>query len=111
MMQKLPARIVAVLLLLSLFQKMGMELWLHHFLHETPIARQVRAGRGHEAALQQAPVHCSCLDDTLMPMVGAASFVLHTTVTVLGQRPDPATSPLYPTGRRFHALRGPPHQA
>lgn len=106
MMQKLSARIVAVLLLLSLFQKMGMELWLHHFFHENARERTV-----HSTGAAVASVHCSCLDDTLMPMVGAETITLTLTVAVLRDRRPPATTSLQQEDRERPALRGPPQQA
>lgn len=112
MMQKLSARLVALLLLLSLFQKMGMELWLHHFFHEPPAKQRIAMQRiAHDHGPAVAPVHCSCLDDTLMPMVGADNVTLTVAVTLVRDRRSPAASALYYADAVHSALRGPPQRA
>lgn len=111
MMQKLPARIVAALLLLVFIPKAGLELWLHHFLHETPAAAQVRpvaSVRGDHARLQQEPLHCSCLDDTLMPLIGSGVYAYEApaqSAIALVRTGDVSAASRDPF---FSALRGPP---
>ena len=115
MMQKVSARIVALLLLLSLFQKMGMELWLHHFFHEPPIAQRTAQrtawGTAHDHGAAVAPVRCSCLEDTLMPMVGAEHLTLTVAMTLTRDRRRPAACALNYADAAHSAPRGPPQRA
>ena len=106
MMQKLNARFVACLLLLAFVQKMGLELWLHHFLHERPVC--VERHEPGNAYLHQAPVDCHCLDDTLMPLIEVDGFACTTPVqpwVVVLAFPEARTVSRDPF---FSALRGPP---
>lgn len=99
------ARIVAALLLLAFLQKVGVELWVHHFLHETPghVARQT----DHDA-LQRSPVHCSCFDDTMMPLIGTTNPTAFADRPALGERLVPAYVSLHAANRCYLPLRGPP---
>jgi hypothetical protein len=106
MMQKMSTRFVAALLLLAFCQKVGVELWLHHFLHETARVQHARQ-QGH-TTLQEAPVHCNCLDDTMMPLIGATNVPFLVDRPVLGDRPVPAYVSLHAAHRCYLPLRGPP---
>jgi hypothetical protein len=70
-MQKLNARIVSFFLILIFFQKMGLELWLHNWLHETTVATSVNTAQKGKASLQHQRVRCNCIDDALSPLMEA----------------------------------------
>lgn len=70
-MQKLNVRIVSFLLILIFFQKMGLELWLHNWLHETIITTSVNTTPKGKASLQHQRVKCNCIDDALSPLIEA----------------------------------------
>jgi hypothetical protein len=70
-MQKLNARIVSFFLILIFFQKMGLELWLHNWLHEATVTRSVSSAPKGKASLQHQRVRCNCVDDALSPLMEA----------------------------------------
>ena len=131
MMQKVNMRWVAFLLLLAFFQKMGLELWLHHWLHDPPAihfsatsvntpaeghayipaatgVKHLRSDHCAEASLQQQPVKCSCLDDTMMPLIGSDGYVYKAPpIQRLTFLLAPYSSALS-EDKTFPALRGPP---
>jgi len=115
-MQKVNLRLVAFLLLLAFFQKMGLELWLHHWLHDPPAVHSAGAidihpgtpGEKDRAFLQQLPVKCSCLDDTMMPLIGSVAYVYKAPAKQpIAFLPTPYSSALS-NDKVFPALRGPP---
>jgi len=68
-MQKLNVRIVSFFLILAFSQKLGLELWLHTWLHETTVTASVGSMQKGKALLQQQPVKCNCIDDALAPLM------------------------------------------
>ena len=107
-MQKLNARIVSMFLILIFFQKMGLELWLHNWVHETTAATSVSAAPEGKATLQHQRVKCNCIEDALSPLMEAD-------VIDCDAPPQPPMR-LVPTvyfswlsaEREFSSLRGPP---
>ena len=81
MMRRINKRFWAGLLLLAFLQKMGLELWLHHWLHEPRQSTQwvelrgERRADGHSAYTQAFLLtSCHCLDDAMMPLLGQSAF-------------------------------------
>jgi hypothetical protein len=108
MMQKINVRVVAFMLLLAFVQKLGLELWLHDWLHVPQGVHALAPGDRDKASLQQSPVQCHCLDDTLMPLIGSASFTyaaLHKHWTSLQSSGHVCALSIF---RIFSSLRGPP---
>jgi hypothetical protein len=107
-MQKLNVRIVSFFLILAFSQKLGLELWLHNWLHGTTATTSVARLKGDKPLLQNQLIKCHCLDDTLMPLIGT-DMVDHGPV----QCPF---APVFATtfsswlsvSQEFSALRGPP---
>jgi hypothetical protein len=108
MLQKINVRLIAFMLLLAFFQKLGMELWLHHWLHEPQGVHALAPGDKDKASLQQSLVQCHCLDDTMMPLVQSDVYAYESpkrqSVCFF---PTEYTSVLF-VCREFPALRGPP---
>jgi len=108
MMQKINLHIAAFILLLAIFQKLGLELWLHHWLHEPSQTHQIARENRDKASLQSAPVSCSCLDDTLMPLIQSETYTcqdpLQRWVSI---HLPPYVCTVYGC-REFPSLRGPP---
>jgi hypothetical protein len=107
-MQKLNVRIVSFFLILAFSQKMGLELWLHNWLHETAVTVSVGPTQKGKPVLQHLRVKCNCIDDTLMPLMQS---------DIVDYSPDQRPSILiFPVTRvcgltadkEFSALRGPP---
>ncbi len=76
-MRKWNVRVISFLLILVFSQKLGMQLWLHNWLHS-----------GHPYSCTQVVIHqshdeqnCSCIDDLTMPMTGAQLPVLQLPVS------------------------------
>jgi hypothetical protein len=108
MMQKVNVRIVSLLLILVFLQKLGMELWVHDWLHETNIAHLIIPAAKGKPVVQHHKVICNCLEDAMMPLVEAKAIrcepvsVRLTTIFV-------AHYSSYLSGdKEFSALRGPP---
>ena len=108
MMQKINVRIVAFILILAFFQKLGLELWLHDWLHEPP--SRLSVVQKDKASLQQAPIKCNCLDDTLMPLTGSVPYTYEAPVKhLLAVFPNGIVSISF-AGKVYPALRGPPRE-
>ena len=107
-MQKLNARIVSFFLILAFSQKMGLELWLHNWLHETTVIASAGPTQKGKPVLQHQRIKCSCIDDALMPLT-EPDLVDYTPQ----QRPFiDIFSPTYISwlsiDKEFSSLRGPP---
>ena len=107
-MQKANARIVSLLLILVFLQKLGVELWVHAWLHETTNTHSLVSAQKGKPVLQHHHVICNCLEDAMMPLVETDPI-----------RYDPVSTQLtavfvshyssYLSGEKeFSSLRGPP---
>lgn len=105
------------MLLLAFFQKLGLELWLHHWLHEpregihlvvpgTPGVTPEE--RDNSTSLHQSPISCNCLDDTLMPQIEPAPFHYEASQKHLIALLREEYSSILSSDKIFSALRGPP---
>jgi hypothetical protein len=87
-------------------QKMGLRLWIHHWLHET---RALSASTNDNITKLQP--NCDCIDDFLMPLTGGASIELpqpNRRIDII----QSACIPLFSTAEPLYAsLRGPPAKA
>ena len=107
-MQKLNARIVSFFLILAFSQKMGLELWLHNWLHETTVIASVGPTQKGKPILQHQRIKCTCIDDALMPLMEAdeVDYTPHRRKSV------DIFAPTYTSwlsiDQEFSALRGPP---
>jgi hypothetical protein len=107
-MQKLNVRIVSFFLILAFSQKMGLELWLHNWLHETTVAASVSSAHKGRPVLQHLQIRCNCIDDALNPIVESGLIVYNA-----NQQPSiPIFAAIYSSwlsvDTAFPALRGPP---
>ncbi len=107
-MQKLNLRIVSFVLILAFLQKLGLELWLHNWLHETTVTASVGPTQKGKPFLQHQQIKCNCIDDALMPLMES---------DVIDYCPDRRPSnaifaTIYSSwlsvDTEFSALRGPP---
>jgi hypothetical protein len=107
-MQKLNIRIVSFFLILIFCQKMGLELWLHNWLHETTVTTAIGSAPKGKASLQHQRVRCNCIDDALSPLM-EADVVDYDAPPQLPMRLVPTVyiSWLSADGE-FSSLRGPP---
>lgn len=108
MMQKINVRTVAFMLLLAFVQKLGLELWLHDWLHEPQGVHLLVPRDRDKASLQQSPIQCHCLDDTLMPLIQSASFTYAAPHKQGSALPASGYVSVLSTLRIFSSLRGPP---
>jgi hypothetical protein len=108
-MQKLNARVVSFCLILIFSQKMGLELWLHNWLHATTVTASVSSTQKGNASVQHLQVKCHCIDDALNPLmeVDNGEFDAH---------PPPFAQPFaadfsswVSAEKTFSSLRGPPN--
>jgi hypothetical protein len=107
-MQKLNVRIVSFFLILVFLQKMGLEQWLHNWLHETTVTASVGPTQKGKPLLQHQRIKCNCIDDALMPLMES---------DIVDYSPGPRPSiPIFAAtycswlsvDKEFSALRGPP---
>ena len=68
-MQKINVRIVSLLLILVFFQKLGVELWVHDWLHGNATTHSVVPAEKGKPVVQQHHIICNCLEDAMMPLV------------------------------------------
>jgi hypothetical protein len=117
MLQRANRRLVAVLLLVPFLQKMGMELWLHHWLHEPhqtvyviPVLSKVGDTKtaSSELALSKSFVSCHCVDDTMMPMASTEGFTYEAPLIFGPILSITAYADLHASPHLHTALRGPP---
>jgi hypothetical protein len=106
-MRRLNVRIVALALVLVFTQKMGLRLWMHHWLHET---RAISASKN--TVVDKLQPNCDCIDDFLMPVTGSDLVELpppvrqvHAVITAAYIPPFSAAE------QRLSSPRGPPAYA
>ena len=63
-MRRMNVRIIALALVLVFTQKLGLRLWMHHWLHETKALSTSK-----DAHLDKP--NCDCIDDFLMPLTNS----------------------------------------
>lgn len=103
-MRRLNVRIIALALVLVFTQKMGLRLWMHHWLHET---KALSASR--HTTVDKLQPNCDCIDDFLMPLTGSALIVLPPPVRTVHVVMATAYMPLIAAAEERHSsLRGPP---
>jgi hypothetical protein len=102
-MRRLHPKIIALLLLLVFTQKMGLRLWMHHWVHESRALHNA-------AAPNAASVHlkCDCIDDAMMPMVGSSLIALDVPVQAAVVLPATYLPPFSAAEKVFYSLKGPP---
>lgn len=106
-MRRINVRIVALALLLVFTQKMGLRLWMHHWLHET---KALSASR--HTTVDKLQPNCDCIDDFLMPLTGSAIIELPPPVRpVLVVMATADIPPFSIAEERLSSLRGPPAHA
>ena len=106
-MRRLNVRIVALALVLVFTQKMGLRLWMHHWLHET----KALSASKHTSVNKLLPT-CDCIDDFLMPLTGSALIELPPPVRTVHMVMASAYIPPYSAAEeRLSSLRGPPAHA
>jgi hypothetical protein len=107
-MQKLNVRIVSIFLILIFFQKMGLELWLHNWLHETTVATSFGATPKGKASLQHQLVKCNCIDDALSPLTEADMVDYDAPLQASMRLVATAYCSWLSAEGEFSSLRGPP---
>ena len=105
-MRRLNVRIVALALVLVFTQKLGLRLWIHHWLHET---RSLSASTNDNVAKLQSS--CDCIDDFLVPLAGSAFIELPQPVRQVNVVGTAYIPPFSAAEERFSSLRGPPAHA
>ena len=107
-MQKLNVRIVSFFLILAFSQKMGLELWLHNWLHETTVIASVSPTQKGKPFLQHQKIKCSCIEDALMPLMESdvVDYIPHWRFSVAIF--EETYSSWLSLDKEFSALRGPP---
>ena len=102
-MRRLNVRIIALALVLVFTQKLGLRLWMHHWLHET---KALSASK--HANVDKLQPNCDCIDDFLMPLDGSAVIQLPLPVRSVHVAATAYIPPFSAPDERFSSLRGPP---
>jgi hypothetical protein len=108
MLQKMKRRIVSLLLILVFSQKLGLELWVHHWLHESVVPQSVASAEKGKPNLRQLPVKCNCVEDSLIPLIESEIPIYSCTRPHLIAIFLPAYSSCLSGDVEFSSLRGPP---
>src|SRR5579871_4585367 len=108
-MQKLNARIVSFCLILVFTQKMGLELWLHNWLHETTVTASVSATPKGKAGLEHLQLNCHCIDDALNPLMEADKVDYDAHRGLFTQLFSADYSSWISAEKTLSSLRGPPN--
>jgi len=96
-------RIVALALVLVFTQKLGLRLWMHHWLHET---KALSASK--HAAVDKHQPNCDCIEDLLMPLDSSVAIQLSVPVQRIHVTATAYIPPFSAAEERFSSLRGPP---
>jgi hypothetical protein len=102
-MRRLNVRIIALALILVFTQKLGLRLWMHHWLHET---RALSAS--HDTKVDKLQSSCDCIDDFLMPLTGGAFVELPQPIRQVHTITTAYIPPFSAAEEGFSSLRGPP---
>lgn len=108
MMQKVNVRIVSLLLLLVFLQKLGAELWVHNWLHETTTTHSVVAAEKGKPIVQHHHIICNCLEDAMMPLVQTDPIQYDPVPVQLTDVFLTHYSSYLSGDKEFSSLRGPP---
>ena len=111
MLHKMKRRIVSLLLILVFSQKLGLELWVHHWLHESVVPQSVASAEKGKPNLQHLPLKCNCVEDSLIPLIESDIPVYSRTRPQLIAIFLPAYSSCLSGDVEFSSLRGPPAAA
>ncbi len=102
-MRRLHPKIIALILLLVFTQKMGLRLWMHHWVHESRVQHAVGVPNAASVHLK-----CDCIDDAMMPMVGSSLIALDVPVQAVVVLPAAYLPPFSAAEKVFYSLKGPP---
>jgi hypothetical protein len=97
------SKIIAIFLLLVFTQKLGLRLWMHHWFHESRVARS-----HSDPSSEKLQLECNCFDDAMMPLVESEVFTVQAPATTYITL---TTAPLTPIPARdevYYSLKGPP---
>jgi hypothetical protein len=97
---------IKFLLLLVFFQQIGAGLFIHNLLHEKVPAGQTPFKQNESS--KETNFTCSCVDNFLMPFVGADEPPPLQNLNAYIKPVDSFTERLYFTSLIFSSLRGPP---
>ncbi|HSZ34594.1 MAG TPA: hypothetical protein VK772_14865 [Puia sp.] len=99
-------KITAIFLILIFFQKAGLELYLHNWLHQN---KNHFALSSTNAAICNIQIKCHCIDDALRPINTAINdFEIRTPEKKIFCFHDLYNFSLSHFSKIFHPLRGPP---
>ena len=102
MIRKYP-KIVAVLLLVVFTQKAGLRLWMHHWFHESKIAKTQPTPGSDNLQLK-----CDCFDDAMMPLLESPLFIVPVPIRQYATLTVARHSPILSADDVFYSLKGPP---
>ena len=108
MLQKVNVRAIALLLILVFFQKLGVELWVHNWLHESKTSHSIASAEKGKPVVQHHQVICNCLEDAMMPLVATTIVQYDPVSTKLIDVFLANYSSFLSVDKEFSALRGPP---
>src|ERR1700744_807289 len=99
-MRRMPPKIIALVLLLVFTQKMGLRLWMHHWVHENRTL--------HNAAVPNAAnphPKCDCIEDAMMPMEGSSLIALGIPMQLAVILPATYLPPFSAAEKVFYSLK------
>jgi hypothetical protein len=102
-MRRLHPKIIALVLLLVFSQKMGLRLWMHHWIHES---RSLHGSTVPNAA--SIHLKCDCIDDAMMPLLGSSLIALDVPTRKAIILPAASLPPFSSAEKLFYSLKGPP---
>jgi len=102
-MRRVPPKIIALILLLVFSQKMGLRLWMHHWIHESRALHNTSAPNAASVQLK-----CDCIDDAMMPMVGSSLIALDIPARRAIVLQAAYLPPFSAAEKIFYSLKGPP---
>jgi hypothetical protein len=99
-------KIIAIILIVALFQKLSIGLYLHNWLHKN----NTYSARNHGyPVIDRGQIRCTCLEDALMPLIASAKPDGIVKQNIYSPSVIPRYCfPFIAAVKAFYSLRGPP---
>jgi hypothetical protein len=104
-MQNVRLRFTALILIISMAPRTGLEMYTHQLLHQSKISQ---TSSSDNSSSQQLSISCNCLDDSFMPLSETAPPVITApekeSIVLFNEEYQRIIS----ISKNFRSLRGPP---
>ena len=108
MIRKFNIRLISFFLLIAFSQKLGLRVWMHHWLHETKSVQNF----SRASYTSNWQIKCDCAENALMPLTSSPDFELSAPVKIFTGFVYTNYEPSYfSVIQLFPSLKGPPSKS